>query len=114
MLSLCWDIKELGYLMEELRKIRPTLNYLIGAIKCPGFSFVEHNIPRQLSDIRERLIKIVKGVFRYRRSMATHMFIVMISSESRNRKPYALPIQCLPLCRLKGTGYQTNYFKCCM
>ena len=33
---------------------------------------------------------------RFRRKAATHIFVIMISSELRNRKPYALPVQCIP------------------
>ena len=32
----------------------------------------------------------------YKRTAATHVFVVMISTQSRSRKPYALPVQCIP------------------
>ena len=31
------------------------------------------------------------------RTAATHVFVFMLSTESRSRKPYSLPVQCLPI-----------------
>ena len=67
----------------------------------------EQNLPRILSDLRERLVFLVKGIARFRRTAATHLFVVMISSELRNKKPYALPIQCLPYAGLKESDIRT-------
>jgi len=36
------------------------------------------------------------GLSRQKRTAATHLFVVMISPEGRQRKLYALPIQCVP------------------
>ena len=44
---------------------------------------------------------MIKGVYRFRRVPASHVFVLMISSELRNKKPYAVPIQCLPYAGLK-------------
>ena len=54
------------------------------------------NFGRQLSQFRERLLSFVKLVTRFRRTAATHILVVMISTEDRRSKPYALPIQLLP------------------
>lgn len=35
------------------------------------------------------------GVYRHRRTAATHVLVIMISTEYRSKKPYALPVQCL-------------------
>ena len=63
------------------------------------------NVSRKLYDLKKRLSEFVKGVFpiscllllglyKHKRTAATHIMVVMISSESRVRKPYALPVQC--------------------
>ena len=36
------------------------------------------------------------GLYRNRRTAATHVLAVLISPEARNRKPYALPVQLIP------------------
>ena len=38
----------------------------------------------------------VKEVVRHQRNSATHILVFMITPEERNKKPYALPVQCLP------------------
>ena len=45
-----------------------------------------------------RLTEAVKLITK---TEATHIFVFMLSSETRNRKPYALPVQCLPIASLK-------------
>ena len=55
------------------------------------------NIPRRLTAIRQRLSAIVKALYRWKRTAASHVFVFMISSELRNKKPYALPVQCVGL-----------------
>ena len=37
----------------------------------------------------------MKLITRHQWTEATHIFVFMISSETRNHKPYALPVQCL-------------------
>ena len=53
------------------------------------------NFGRQLSQFREWLLSFVKLVTRFRRTAATHILVVMISTEDRKSKPYALLIQLL-------------------
>lgn len=95
MFSLCWEIEELKKLTDELRKLRPNINSIIDKLSTSEFIMQEQNLPRKLSELREKLVLLVKGISRFRRTAATHLFVVMISSELRNKKPYALPIQCL-------------------
>lgn len=99
--TLSWEIEELNNLIKEIRKICPNIRSIIEHLGCPDFDMQQNNIPRQLSNIRATLVKINKSVSQFKRSPATHMFVVMISSELRNRKPYALPLQCLPCSGLK-------------
>ena len=36
------------------------------------------------------------GLYRHRRTAATHVLAVLISPEGRDRKPYAIPVQLIP------------------
>ena len=56
------------------------------------------NFLRRLSSLKVDLTDYVKRLSKFQRTPATHVFVVMVSSELRNRKPYALPVQCLPYC----------------
>ena len=64
-------------------------------------NFEQSNIPRRLTNFRGRLSAVVKAVYKYKRQPASHVFVFMISSEQRNQKPYALPVQCIPCASLK-------------
>ena len=44
---------------------------------------------------------MMKRTTRFRHKQATHIFLVMLSSEVRKKKPYALPVQCIPCAGLK-------------
>ena len=96
MIRLSWEIEELKNVTEEIRKLHPNIDTIIEHLKVPGFNLNKNNIPRQFGNIRDALVKIVRRIFRFKRTAATYVIVVMISSELRNHKPYALPIQCLP------------------
>ena len=57
---------------------------------------VKENIPRCLTGIRQSLVTFVQRITRFRRTPASHILIFMISPEEHNRKPYAIPVQCIP------------------
>ncbi|XP_065893244.1 uncharacterized protein [Dysidea avara] len=99
MFSLSWDVQELKNIDLECRQVYSELRHCSDS--CRPESFQEQNIPRRLVDIRQKLCKIIKRISHYRRTPATHVFVIMISSESRNKKPYALPVQCIPYSGLK-------------
>ena len=60
----------------------------------------EENFSRSLPLIRQKATVFVKGVVNHQRTAATHVLVFMISCEERNKKPYALPVQCLLYKRL--------------
>jgi len=101
MFSITWDIEELKNISSEYRKIHHELTYCLNA--CNNALFQEQNIPRKLANIRSSLCDLIKRVAHFRRTPATHVFVLMVSSDARDRKPYALPVQCLPYAGLKET-----------
>lgn len=98
--SLAWSVDELGRLIESSRKARVEVQALLELLE-EDEDLVRANTPRRISDLKDLLRLVVKGVFRYRRSAATHVLVVMISTETRSKKPYALPVQCIPYVSLK-------------
>ena len=54
------------------------------------------HINHRVSQAKSSLWEIVKGFYRYRRTPLSHILVIMISTETRTKKPYALPIQCIP------------------
>ena len=95
MITLSWKVKELNDLGESGRQVYAEIKALTSRMQVREGSRQE-NIPRILQTIRQKAITFVKGVACHQRTAATHVLAFMISSEERNKKPYALPIQCLP------------------
>ena len=56
---------------------------------------VIENVAKKVSSLRNELTHFIKNLSKHQRDAASHIFVLMISSECRNRKPYALPVQCL-------------------
>ena len=55
---------------------------------------------KTIFSIKTRLREFVKAVTRHKRTAATHILVTMTSPHERNRKPYALPIFCMPYATL--------------
>ena len=95
MIALSWKVKELNDLGESGRQVYAEVKALTSRLQV-GVGSREENIPRSLQTIRQKATSFVKGLVRHQRTAATHVLVFMISNEERNKKPYALPIQCLP------------------
>ena len=53
------------------------------------------SLANQISSLREKILSFIKAITKYRREPATHVLVVLISPEERNKKPYALAVQCI-------------------
>lgn len=91
---LAWKVKELTDLNENGRELHRSAGCLLRKIEHDVQP--EANIPYQLSELRQKLASFIKSVTRHQRTPATHVLVFMISTEERRRKPYALPVQCIP------------------
>ena len=96
LITLAWKVKELTELNDNGRKLHSDINHLINKIEQGRHLQVQENIPSQLMMIRQKLVSFIKGVTRHQRTPATHILVFMISTEDRGKKPYALPVQCVP------------------
>lgn len=101
MFSLSWDVDELKNITAECRKVYYDLESCITA--CTDQLFQEQNVPKKLTSIRSKLTDIIRRTAHFRRNPASHVFVLMVSSDARNKKPYALPVQCIPYAGLKET-----------
>ena len=101
MFSLVWEVEELTQLCDEGHALRVEILAAQDVLNMPDTERHHHNLPRKLCSIREKRIDMIKRTIRFRRQPATHVFVIMISSEFRDRKPYALPVQCVPYSGLK-------------
>lgn len=79
---------------------------VIGKFQNPCHDLVKENVAKKINGLRQRLANAVKKLSKHRRVPANHIFVVMISSEKPICKPYALPIQCIPVRSLKDKQVQ--------
>ena len=63
---------------------------------------------RKILSIKTRLRQFVQGVTRHKRTAASHILVTMISPCERNRKPYALPVCCMPYVGLNEAQARTH------
>ena len=91
-----WKVEELKNLVESCQTLIATVSSVKDVIANQDIDFVERNVARTLSKLRESLRTFIRDLSRHQRHVATHIFVFMISCERRDIKPYAIPIQCLP------------------
>ena len=94
-MNLAWDLKDLEELHEEERVLLAELSVLqdlLGSEECIN----DTNLPRRPTTLRKRLTAMTKALSRHKRAAATHVFVFMIGTEDRMKKPYSIPVQCIP------------------
>ena len=95
MFGLAWDVKELSDLNKTGRELIVECTTLVEKLLDPSYDSIANNLANQISTFRERVLSFVKSTTMYRREPATHILVVLISPEERNKKPYALAVQCI-------------------
>ena len=86
LMGLAWDLVGFQYLLKEVSDLKKACLELETA----------HDVNEDLQEFRTSLL-YTKQLFMKKRVAATHWMVFMIADESRNRKPYALPVQVMPL-----------------
>ena len=89
-------MEELKRLVDTSQQLIATISVTIQVIDDPTTDMVQANVAHQLDNIRTSVSTFTRDLSRHQRSPASHIFVLMISSEQRNIKPYAVPVQCLP------------------
>ncbi len=101
LLELAWNVADLEQLHKLAREARVEVADLLGIIEDVASDLERLNVPRRLEALRSKLMTLAKGVSKYRRTKATHIFVFMISPEQRLFKPYAIPVQCVSYAGMK-------------
>ena len=99
--KLAWKVKELQDLLLEVRNLTTELSVIRGKRQNESCDLVKENVASALTSLSKRLEEAVKKFSKHQRTAASHMFVVLISRESRSRKPDAMHAQCLPIRGLK-------------
>lgn len=105
MFSLILEIEELKSINTEGHRIHEDL--MICTNFCTLSSFQQNNVAGKLTSIQQKLLQFTKRITYFKRIPATHVFVFMISPETHDRKPYAIPVQSLPYDGLKENDIRT-------
>ena len=77
--------------------------YVNDKLESPYYDRVQDNFARRLNSVQEQMLDVVKRLSKHQRVAAIHILVFMVSSDSRSHKPYALPVQYLPICGIKDS-----------
>lgn len=94
MMTLAWDLQGFEELLSQCVKFTEVVRQLKGTLSLPRSR--HGNIKAEVSTLRNQLLNYVKSLYGKKRTAATHLFVFMIADESRNLKPYAVPVRVLP------------------
>lgn len=103
--ALGWTIDELSRLNKECHLLYVDTTTLLEQLSDDATNIVTLNCARYLSSLQGRLQTFISLVSRHKRSAASHILVTMISPDSRNKKPYAVPVSFVPyigLTEVKG------------
>ena len=81
------------YILSDL-DAASSYDFLIGDV--PGM-----NIPLALTKVRSLLQSYLKDLLKKKHKPATDILVFLISESTCSRKPYAIPVQCIPHARLQ-------------
>lgn len=96
-----WDVVEYQTLLQDAEAIRATCENSINELApcCDERKF--KSCKAMLKDNASKIKIYTRNLFKKKRAAASHVEVIMISDEKRNRKPYALPVKFVPCQTLK-------------
>ena len=104
--TLGWTVDELSRLNKRCRQLTVDVTLLIERVENQNNQI--NAINYALSKLQEHLTEFVMAVSRHRRIPGTHILITMVSPCERSKKPYALPICCMPYAGLTESKARTH------
>ena len=96
--ALGWKVEGLSSLLQSCKHLLVEVATLTDKCSSHHDVTVSENI---FTELRSRLTTFIKSVSRLEQTPAANLYVLMISSEQRNTKLYAVPIQCIPYSSLQ-------------
>lgn len=96
-----WDVVEYQTLLQDAETIKATYENGINELApcCDERKF--ESCKAILKDNASKIKAYTRNLFKKKRLAASHVEVIMISDEKRNRKPYPLPVKFVPCQTLK-------------
>ena len=92
MMKLAWDVAGYEQLIEKAKEFQKDLDSIADELKLDVGGVVF-----RLQKLEKNLLVYYKELFTKKRNPASHLLMFMIADELRNTKPYAIPIQFIPI-----------------
>lgn len=92
MMKLAWDVAGYEQLIEKAKEFQKDLDSIADELKLDVGGVVF-----RLQKLKKNLLVYYKELFTKKRNPASHLLVFMIADELRNTKPYAIPIQFIPI-----------------
>lgn len=105
--ALGWNLDELSKLNQKSRSLLVEVTTLRERVDSPPIAGLNYTVNKLQSSVKE----FIRAVSRHQRTPATHVLVTMISPSERNRKPYALPLCCIPYVGLNESQARSHIHK---
>ena len=105
--ALGWEIDDLQCLNNDSRRLVVEMSALVDIVRNTSSDLQQINYSQRLSTVRSQLNSFIKSLSKHTRNPASHIFVIMISPEKRDMKPYAIPVQCIPYRGLKDSAVRS-------
>jgi hypothetical protein len=93
LMKLAWDVVGFEQLLKQANEFKNELELMIDDLKL----CLQNVVVTRLRNLRGSIMQYYKDLYSKKRSPASHLLVFMLADELRNVKPYAVPIQFLPI-----------------
>lgn len=92
-MKLAWDVVGFEQLLKQANDFKDELELVVNDLK-----FGLQNVAvLRIRKLEKSILQYYKDLYSKKRSPASHLLIFMLADELRNVKPYAVPVQFLPI-----------------
>lgn len=99
LMGLAWNLVGFEGLQTLSSELMSNIKLLVENLQAPKSR--EKNEMKELKLLKQKLLEYTKQLYTKKRTAASHLMVFMIADESRNMKPYAVPVRVLPYASIK-------------
>ena len=100
LMELSWERLEFSQLLQQSQSLLSKISELMLCLQSSNNQ--HHNVQKELRSMKSDWFNYTRNLYiKKRQPAASHVLVMLISEERRDRKPYCLPIQYIPYHSLK-------------
>ena len=92
-MKLAWDVVGFEQLLKQANNFKNELELMVNDLKLG----LQNVVVVHIRNLERSIMQYYKDFYSKKRSPASHLLVFMLADELRNVKPYAVPIQFLPI-----------------